>query len=464
MRKLLAILLMAVAASFAAAEFSNPLGTGLFNELGGVVAAVLMLGVVMVALVYMVGSFLMNDKVKGWAKAEAVELFYSGVILALIVSLVAMGDSVASSFAYEFDGYSANMVCNGDIPAFNTFIITHPDGSTEPVDPGYAMLPCHIRIAKNFLASIFYETAGFVKAVGVTHSWYTFLSSFSFDFTPVGTTTFFSGAMFNHSIFGFLNAKNNALSFLFDNGIKVLTLVRFQEVLMNFIGTALFPVLLSVGLVLRTFTLTRKLGGLLMAIALCIYFIYPSFYMMGDAVYNSVKLAQNYPPGTQEKDKTALAAIFLDFSAMPPKLNNQVSWADEQANIGVNTDATKVSRDFMAQLGLLTATDTCDKTLDQLNSPPANGFLDKFKSENTLLGTWLAEAFNKGTPSIPVLGSVYGTGSFGSILVGIDVLAKAVFFSAFFSFLSIFATIAGIKTLSPMLGGDTEIAGLTHLI
>ena len=46
----------------------------------------------------------------------------------------------------------------------------------------------------------------------------------------------------------------------------------------------------------------------------------------------------------------------------------------------------------------------------------------------------------------------------------VDTLARLAFFSVFFALLGALATIAAIKNLSIMLGGETEIAGLTHLI
>jgi len=46
----------------------------------------------------------------------------------------------------------------------------------------------------------------------------------------------------------------------------------------------------------------------------------------------------------------------------------------------------------------------------------------------------------------------------------IDATARFVFFSMFFALLAVFATVGAIRSLSPLLGGDVELAGLTHLI
>lgn len=459
--KIALLVLLAVSAAFAQpAPKSMDTFTNMFNANVGLAAILLAISIMLAGAVYMAGNFLMNDKVKEWAKTEAVEIFYSGVILAVIVGICASATGVAESLTRQIDPYSANVACNTDVEPFNYFRFH----DKKPVDSGYAQLPCHMRVAKNFLATLFYETAGYVKAVGITHSWYTYLSSFSMDFTPVGTTTFFSGASFSHSILGFLNAKNNALAFLFDNGVKTLTLIRFQEVLMNYIGLALFPVLLAAGLILRAFMLTRKLGGLLMAIALSLYFVYPMFYVWGDSVLTSLKLEY----GDQTKpfeERSALGQIFVDLDALPGKLSSDPLQSNTQSeDFKVNPDGDASMQKFLDQMSVLTATGKCKEVMEKQDNPPSEGWLDYwlgyFGTTNPLLGNWLSGAYLKGG-----IGSFQGINpSFASILVGIDVLAKALFFSVFFSFLSVFATIAAIKTLSPMLGGDVEIAGLTHLI
>ncbi|MFA5077307.1 MAG: hypothetical protein WC488_02680 [Candidatus Micrarchaeia archaeon] len=467
MKKMILALLLAVAALHANGPEPKSFEQ-LLLENGGIAVALLTISVFLAGLVYMVGNFIANEKVKMWAKTEVVEIFYSGVILAIIVGIVASGTGVAEALTKEFDPYTSGMVCGKDAPpAFNTF--TLKEG--KPLDPAYQLVPCHIRVAKNFLATIFFETAHFVKAVGITHSWYTYLSSFSVDFTPVGTTTFFSGAGYSHSILGFLNAKNNALQFLFENGIKILILTRFQEILLNFIAVALFPLLLIAGLVLRTFMLTRKLGGLLMAMALSLYFIYPIFYIIGDMVLTSVILDQNYAQDLPLEERPALAVIFTDFEGLPPKLNDLAPGgsASPQETADVAVDGAAVSQTAQAQMSALFGKQsTCAETKLDVESMQdevtETSIVDVItdmwglgsSSQETTLGKFLGDAYSAGGSWNPA--------SFDSIIVGIDVLAKALFFSAFFSFISIFVTISSIKTLSPMLGGDVEIAGLTHLI
>lgn len=463
MKKEVLFLLMGCVIVFGsgAKEFYNPLDiqNSLFVFWGGIAALVFMITILITALVYMLGNFLMNEKLKNWAKSEVVELFYSAVIFSIIVVVYLNGTEIAKHFAYSIDGFAANIVCNTNNPLFNTFM-----HNGKPIDYGYGSLPCHLRVAKNFMATLFYEAAGFVKAVGITSSWYSFLSSFSIDFTLVGSDTYLSGGTLNIAPLAFLGAKNNALTFLFENGVRALLLIRFQEILINFIGTALFPVFLTAGLILRIFTITRKLGGLLMAIALSLYFIYPIFYIVGSSIYTSIILEQNYPESTPLKERSALAKTFVDFGSLPKKPGD--NYAED---FTTKTDADAVSTAFLGKMELLSSSTECTETLEHVNTQketikdmPLGDILLSLSQispgrNNILLGTWLSTSYGKGAKWDQ-------SASFQSVLIGIDVLAKTLFFSLFFSFLSIFVTLATIKHLSPMLGGDTELAGLTHLI
>ncbi len=454
----LALIVLTFSLAFAQSQSQQQKFDVMFSAYGPLAGVILLMGIFLTGLVYMFGNFLRDEKVKGWAKTEAVELFYSGVLLSIILGVYASGTELMTAFAEGIDSFAVSKVCNNDIPLFSTFTV---NGARIESESGYALLPCHLRVAKNFMASVFYETAGFVKAVGITHSWYTFLSSFSLDFSPMGTTTFLSGATFTHAIFGFLNAKNNALAFLFDTGVKVLTVVRFQEVLISFIGIALFPVLLTAGILLRSFMLTRKLGGLLMALALSLYFIYPIFFIFGDSIYNNVA-ALNYASSIPEDERSVLTKTSVDLSMLPSKIKDDPNYEEQYKVLTELSGSEGISEKFLSQLGVLTSTSNCKDTAtfeEDHRNDDTTSILDYFGTKNDLLGKWLSSTYSKGG-----VGGYHVNQSFSSILAGIDALAKALFFSMFFSFLSIFATVAAVKSLSPMLGGDVEIAGLTHLI
>src|SRR5262249_16103929 len=49
---------------------------------------------VLLAIVYMLSELLQNDKVKGWAKMEFTEVFYSALIIAMAITALPLIDAV----------------------------------------------------------------------------------------------------------------------------------------------------------------------------------------------------------------------------------------------------------------------------------------------------------------------------------------------------------------------------------
>ncbi|MBU0586822.1 hypothetical protein KJ780_04875 [Candidatus Micrarchaeota archaeon] len=435
----------AIVILFGIASAQEPLkADNLLRDGLGIAVLLLTISALIVAITYMIGNLISNDKVKGWAKTEIVEIFYSFVLFTIVVSVYTIGtDTVMKTVVDIFDKPSADQLCGATVPA--TLY-----GEEAKF---FEALPCHLRVARNFMTSTFYDTAGLVKAVGITHSWYTWLSSFSYDLNFAGNTVFFGGGSLNFAPLTMLNAKNNGLGFIFENGIKIMMLTRFQEVLITYIGTVLFPIFLVGGLLLRSLALTRKLGGLMLALAFSLYFIYPIFYIFGDAVYNSAALSKYGNTDRTGSTTPVIAKTILDFNSMPEAFEGM-----RAADSSVKTDPSAVNDDALAQLGFITDTRTLDTI--QTNAE-AEGDPDSVlgASVNPFMGKMLSSIYRQGGKW-----DSWNPVGFNSVLLGIDALSKALFFSGFFGLVSIFATIAAVKSLSPMLGGDVEIAGLTHLI
>jgi hypothetical protein len=90
---------------------------------------------------------------------------------------------------------------------------------------------------------------------------------------------------------GFSSALNPILTVL-DYLIRALTAsiiaIEVQGMLLKFISVVAIPVLLPIGIMLRTFYLTRRLGGAIMAIAIGLFTVLPLTYVM------NAELASNY--------------------------------------------------------------------------------------------------------------------------------------------------------------------------
>ena len=82
---------------------------------------------------------------------------------------------------------------------------------------------------------------------------------------------------------GFASALNpvlTALNYVIEALTASVIAIEVQGVLLRFIAAVAVPVLLPIGIVLRTFYLTRKLGGAMMAIAIGLFAVLPMSYVL----------------------------------------------------------------------------------------------------------------------------------------------------------------------------------------
>ncbi len=89
---------------------------------------------------------------------------------------------------------------------------------------------------------------------------------------------------------GFASALNpvlTALNYVIEALTASVIAIEVQGILLKFIAAVAIPVLLPIGIVLRTFYLTRKLGGALMAIAIGLFVVLPMSYVLNAELTSS---------------------------------------------------------------------------------------------------------------------------------------------------------------------------------
>ncbi len=420
----------------------DPIGT-LLAIWVPVIAAAVLVSIALSALIYAVGSFLNNEQVKANARMGVVEAFYSIVILVLAGMLFSLANGVAEG------------VIDASHPAPN--ICSSPIFSS----PAYQDLPCHLAFAKSFLNSLFAQGADHGFGMLRTNIWFSFISSIgiSIDFKEHSM-----GSPSMSPFSGIFDMPSSTYSYMFDFTSKALMLTKFQEIFISFIGISLGPVLFVVGTVLRAFNLSRRLGGLLMAIAVSLYYVYPIFMVMGGIVFDSIAAAA--------PDNKVLSAMYVDMGPLYPpgytsdgQMIGEAGFTDEQIASGEALQAYGGALESICQ-------PTSDEDFDAATTE-VSAWTDSLAEMD-----WWSFATGKTFSSIRGFLSPSGLTAGGSeatrdslLIQGItgkrgiiDNTSRLVFFSFFFSFLSIMSTIAAIKGISGMLGGDIEIAGLTHLV
>jgi hypothetical protein len=222
---------------------------------------------------------------------------------------------------------------------------------------------------------------------------------------------------------------------------KVLLFVKFQELFLVLNSAYFFPAFFNIGLVFRMIPFTRKLGGLLMGITLGLFFALPYMYILSQIVIQS---AEHFSTRFI-LDTSKWAFMFLNFG-----------------NIVDNGGSVSGGQDFE---------DALDEVRKQ--QPETNSY--GYATIKTLKDPTKQVDFNIGqSGSLPRPGDSMAFGNSGDYYDPanpsnhsysvVEVVARVILAVTFSSIFSLVGTIAAIREISQLFGGDVEIAGLTRLI
>ncbi len=452
---------------------------GLFIFWGWIAAAAFSIMTALVALVYALGSLLMNEKMKTWAKMELLEIFYSALVFSLCISSVGIVDAIvqgALGVSNLGGGQSTQTWIRDPEAGFPDETLIDICGPRMARSGIYGDLEsCHIRLATYYLREIFAEGRDFAYAVYRSYLWTSIAAEFSINIEFV----FEQAGFFTWNPFrGFYTMGNLIKDLAFDWAMKINLLTKFQELMLRFVAVALFPALLILGCILRTFVFTRKLGGLLLGIAIALYFIYPAFYAFGGLVLIDLK-EKARPMWENDPANPGNRYLGTPISHNPPLANTL--YVDGTINmVGGDVSNQELEERLRAYEDM--SDEEFKQCVEEGRCGSAGGGLapniDLSKNFGSMSDNEKERAFNRMqeasqswresvfrmnlidrlAQSIPGGPSYWGPGGF------IDVLARLTFFSLFFSLFGLLGTIAAIRSLSITFGGDIEIAGLTRLI
>ncbi|VVC00651.1 Uncharacterised protein [uncultured archaeon] len=441
------VLLLVVSAGCAGSSPGGQLGQqrttvwGWQNLVGG--AIVLMVS--FVTLSYMAGSVMGDEKLKSWAKNELVQVGFSVLIFVFAVAL-------ADSLDYWLKAMSlASNDPTGRWAAYvNDGVCCTAGGNCvagAALDRGRA---CHIEIATDYLQMMYGSARVEAKSLLSNYATYAFLGHLSVGVSGILKEL----ASLNFYPFAGFRLSEEYFSVLFDLTAKTMMLIRAQQIFLDLLWYPIFPVMLSMGLVLRMLYFSRKLGGLLIALALSFYIVFPMFYVLADAIFWGFSGGWTVTPANpQGWDPATIANTFNDDKTT----GTQVPMHEKGLDLSLN--AKNIFEPTSDKLNV----DICDSATDP-EKVQMNSLFDEFKGGwKVTEGTkWYSQAlsFIKGTVSVGGLGS---TGAFERS-GPIGTLANMMVFTIFIPFLAFMTSLASFKVLSGSLGGDVEISLLSRLI
>ncbi|MFA6035865.1 MAG: hypothetical protein WC759_02810 [Candidatus Micrarchaeia archaeon] len=223
----------------------------------GACLVVVFITIFFLAICYMIAEGTNSRELKAWTITELFQAGMSLVILILLVILFAFLSTLSSSMA---DTLTANT------PATSGFHCTTAE--------------CHIDLANKYLVTVREEVAlpyarhelkSAVKAIGDS----TFkVSLVAVDLIPF----FFSGFSIRPYAGKSILADRHML--LFDYASRLSGALTAQEKFLTILQTGLVPLLLIGGVLLRSIFFTRRVGGLMIAIAIGLFTVFPLVYLL----------------------------------------------------------------------------------------------------------------------------------------------------------------------------------------
>ena len=400
---------------------------------GGLAGLVLMTVLLILSVGYMASVVLNDEKMRAWVKKEVGQAAFSIIIFGIVMMVAGSLDPMLKSastamMSQEWTAYVGQVCCT--------------PGTQNCMASGNRA--CHIEIASDYL-QVMYETLRQDALAYLSNYWtYGFLSNLSLNMSFLLDE---KTAGLDFVPFAGLSMPADYFSILFEFCAKLMMLVRAQQIFLDYIWYIIFPVFLSMGLILRMLYFTRKLGGLLIAIALCTYVVFPMFYVVSGAIlFNFTGGAgANWP------------AFGNTFSGNLPYTEGAVDWGAASTSKDYVRSGPKINIDLCTPEGGTSTQQTLQESLQK-------SFTLKWASyENggffSQVGHFFTNGFTNGVAG--VLGSP--SSAFG--LDGpIYSLSMIVVFALILPFLALMTTLASVKVLSPLLGGDVEISVLSRLI
>ena len=225
--------------------------------------AVLLLMAALVALAYAIANSFSLPDLKAWADVELGEIFASALILIFIIAAISFIDvSVAGTIGPSFPSSCAK--------------------------PGF----CPANIASDYLASYIHAANSAYKITMIN-------SIDAANDAMAGSTVGIQDLIYGYLTYRFRDNPQEMIRVemydqVLQNLAAVLNALLAQKFMLQFMTFSVAPIAIFLGIVLRSFFLTRKMGGLLLAFGLGFLVIYPltyalAWYTLDAAIYGAQK-------------------------------------------------------------------------------------------------------------------------------------------------------------------------------
>lgn len=390
--------------------------------LWAVAAGAAMLGAAMMAIGWMASSFLQDERLKAWTKTELLKVGFS---LVLVLAALAFFSSGATEKAlYEITRLP---VFFGDSAwGANHALVCGANAGRLP--------PCHVMLGIDYFDTIYKSAKQFNKENFVIYSNIAMLVNSNINFR--GWLDPWTSSGVNPLIF--LSIPSDTVGIVFDLTIKTMIVTRFIEYVLDFSAAIIFPTFLLLGIILRMFFFSRKLGGVMVAIALALYLVLPAYFAMMDYVFFKMT-------GGWDASKKVLESGINAEHGFDPNGSGRAEEGVDANDFFESDGSVKEGMKINLQTEIPGGS---EGALRMLNSLRKNVLESVWAGSGGPITQMLFQARD------PMLG-------FGGM---IDNLAVLMVYGIIAPFIGLMLMLASIKVFSPLIGGDVEIAGISRLL
>jgi hypothetical protein len=252
----------------------------------------------------------------------------SGLIgVAIVCSIIALAAMIGKAFNLpEIKAFANNEIKQAVISVlfivslialvsfFNEIAVQSIAAADLPVDCNVPE-PCYVAAAKTYLTTIIdigksYSKDNLKESIDKMRR-----SSYGYNINANIIYLLYAGFSIRFNAGDSLVAERHGA--LFSQTSKILVSLSAQKYFIDVVTFGIAPLFILLGVVLRTFFFTRKLGGLLLAIAISLFIIYPltyafAWYTLNVTVYGERTLAVADPFCPGECTATYPSAFFSD--------------------------------------------------------------------------------------------------------------------------------------------------------
>jgi len=248
------------------------------------IAIACLIGFIMAGFGYMLSSALQSRELGIWAKSEVAEM--TGTVFLIAIILLAIGFSDSLFKAVDWNG---DKVADGITPMQASASFSS-DATTKLLNAYYRGMQINL-----ILSLLTGPPRNMYSASDATGSDMSKGNDDNTKDTRGGLPGFPIPIMFMTLYVGAINYIPYS-----GNGIFMTAIYSFQSLVLmaaamssligvaaEFIAMFTIPVLLPLGILMRAFTFTRKMGSTIIAIAVCLYFFFPAAVLICDQMYKA---------------------------------------------------------------------------------------------------------------------------------------------------------------------------------